>query len=213
MTQQELCDRANIVDQHIPSAFWPTVPRLVLWSAFNAGMARAGVGLVAKLATTTGWDELQTVLGLDNYEATEAGALSLTAATVTTSIDLAASAALRLAGAVPPGSREFSMATFTSNKKVLAEHPLTPALGTWATAVSSSPEWDLLKKSRDQAVHRTATRLMYGVSVPPLLSSGVIIDWKGHPIDVLVHSFSTFGEATFGNFCDAVLSDFPQALY
>ena len=60
MTQQELCDRTNIVDQHIPSAFWPTVPRLVLWSAFNAGMARAGVGLVAKLATTTGWDELQT---------------------------------------------------------------------------------------------------------------------------------------------------------
>jgi hypothetical protein len=47
MTQQELCDGANIVDQHIPSAFWPTVPRLVLWSAFNAGMARAGVGLVA----------------------------------------------------------------------------------------------------------------------------------------------------------------------
>ena len=77
------CDRANIVNQHIPSAFWPTVPRLVLWSAFNAGMARTGVGLVTKLATTTGWDELQTVLGLDNYEATEAGALSLTAATVT----------------------------------------------------------------------------------------------------------------------------------
>jgi hypothetical protein len=77
------------------------------------------------------------------------------------------------------GSREFSMATVTSNKKALAEHPLTPALGTWATAVSSSPEWDLLKKCRDQAVHRTASRIMYGVSLPPLLSSEVIIDWKG----------------------------------
>ena len=64
-------------------------------------MARTGVGLVSKLATTTGWEELQTVLGLDSYGVTEAGALSLTAAQVTTSIDLAAAAALRLAGARP----------------------------------------------------------------------------------------------------------------
>jgi hypothetical protein len=212
VTQQQLCDRAGVVDKHIPSAFMPAASQLVSWSAFNAGMAKMGVGLVTKLATRSGWDELQAVLGLDNYDATEAGALSLTAAAVTTSIDLAAAAALRLAGAVPPsGDWEFSMTTFTSNKKLLAAHPLTPALGTWATAVSGSPERDLLKKCRNQAVHRTASRIVYGTTrAAPLPSSEVNINGTHHPIDVLVKRFSDFGETTFGKFCDAVLTDFSK---
>jgi hypothetical protein len=178
-------------------------------------MAKAGVGLVGRLATKAGWDELQTVLGLDNYDASEAGALSLTAAAVTISIDLAASAALRLAGAVRSGSWEFSMSTFTSNdrrdKQLVAAHPLTPAVGSWATAVRGSAEWDLLKKCRNQAVHSTVSRIVYGTSGATVLpSSEVNIDGKHHPIDVLVHMFSAFGETTFGKFCDAVLTDFPK---
>jgi hypothetical protein len=218
MTQQELCDRAGLVDKHIPSAFMPAASQLVSWSAFNAGMAMMGVGLVTKLATTTGWGELQAVLGLDNHGATEAGALSLTAAAVTTSIDLAAAAALRLAGAVPPpGDWEFSMSTFTSTKRrhkqLVAAHPLSSALGTWATTVRSSAEWDLLKKCRNQAVHRMASRIVYGTTRPAMpLSSEVNIDGTHHPIDVLVNRFSGFGETTFGDFCDAVLSDFPRAV-
>jgi hypothetical protein len=120
------------------------ISALISWSAFNAGMARMGIGLVNKLATTKGWEELQTVLGLDSYGVTEAGALSLTAAQVTTSGDLAAAAALRLAGARPE-SREFSMSTFTDRRSrdLVAAHPLTAALDTWATGVRASPEWDL----------------------------------------------------------------------
>jgi hypothetical protein len=218
MTQQELCDRAGLVDKHIPSAFMPATSQLVSWSAFNSSMAMMGVGLVTKLATTTGWGELQAVLGLDNHGATEAGALSLTAAAVTTSIDLAAAAALRLAGAAPPpGDWEFSMSTFTStnrhHKQLVAAHPLSPALGTWATTVRSSAEWDLLKKCRNQAVHRTASRIIYGTTRPAMPpSSEVNIDGTHHPIDVLVNRFSTFGETRFGDFCDAVLSDFPRAV-
>ena len=211
MTQQQLLNRAGVVDKHIPSAYWPTVSALVSWSAFNAGMARTGVGLVGQLATPAGWGELQRALGLDSYDATEAGALSLTSAAVATSIDLAAAAALRLAGAVPPpGGWEFSMTTLTSNKKLLAAHPLTPSLGTWATTVSSSPEWDLLKKCRNQMVHRTVSRIVYGTSgATRLPSSEVKIDGNDHSIDVLVHAFSAFGETTFEKFCDAVLADFP----
>jgi hypothetical protein len=212
VTQQQLLDRAAVVDKHIPSAFWPPVSALVSWSAFNAGMAKTGVGLVAKLATKGGWDDLRSLLGVDSYDATEAGALSLTAAAVTTSIDLAAAAALRLAGAKPSGSQEFSMTTFTSNKKLLAAHPLSPALNSWATAVRGSAEWNLLKKCRNQVVHSMVPRsVVYGSSgAARLPSSEVKIDGKDHPMDVLVQTFSAFGETTFGKFCDAVLIDFPN---
>lgn len=212
MTQQQLCNRAAVVDKHIPSASWPLVSALVSWSAFNAGMARTGVGLVDKLATQAGWNELQTILGLDNYDATEAGALSLTATAVATSIDLAAAAALRLAGAVPSRSPEFSMSTFTDrrDRQRVASHPLPPTLDTWATSIRSSAEWDLLKNCRDQAVHRTASRVVYGTTLSALPSSEVSVDGRNYPIDGLVLRFSAFGEATFAKFCDAVLADFPN---
>jgi hypothetical protein len=185
------------------------VSALISWSAFNAGMAKTGVGLVDKLATTTGWEELQTVLGLDSWGVTEAGALSLTATQVTASIDLAAAAALRLAGAVPlSDSQEFSMSMTTDRR--YRKHPLTEALDTWATDVRHSPEWDLLKKCRNQIVHRTTNRNVYLTTRPPLPSSEVAIDGKLHAIDVLVHTFSDFGEATFYKFCDAVQSDFSE---
>jgi hypothetical protein len=79
VTQQEIFDRTVQVEQHIkhlPLEARLPISALISWSAFNAGMARTGVGLVSKLATTTGWEELQTVLGLDSYGVTEAGALS-----------------------------------------------------------------------------------------------------------------------------------------
>jgi hypothetical protein len=38
----------------------------------------------------------------------------------------------------------------------------------------------------------------------------VRIDGKDDPIDVLVQTFSAFGETTFGRFSDAVLVDFPN---
>lgn len=82
MTQTEIFNRTVEVDghiRHVPSARRMPVSALISWSAFNAGMARTGVGLVNKLATTTGWEELQTVLGLDSCGVTEAGAPSLTA--------------------------------------------------------------------------------------------------------------------------------------
>jgi hypothetical protein len=218
VTQQEIFDRTVEVERHIkhlPAEARIPISALISWSAFNAGMARTGVGLVSKLATTTGWEELQTVLGLDSYGVTEAGALSLTAAQVTTSIDLAAAAALRLAGARPE-SREFSMSTFTStdrrDRKLVAAHPLTAALDTWATAVRASPEWDLLKKCRNQLVHRTTPRHVYLTTrrPGPLPSSEVAIDGRNHAIDALVHEFSAFGEARFDQFCDAAQTDFPD---
>jgi hypothetical protein len=214
--QQEIFDRTVQVEQHLkhlPAEARLPISALISWSAFNAGMARTGVGLVTKLATTTGWEELQTVLGLDSYGVTEAGALSLTAAQVTTSIDLAAAAALRLAGARPE-SREFSMSTFTDrrSKGLVAAHPLTPALDTWARGVRASPEWDLLKKCRNQLVHSTTPRHVYLTTQRPgpLPSSEVAIDDRNHAIDALVHKFSAFGEARFGQFCDAVQTDFPD---
>ena len=217
MIQQQLLHRAVVVDKHIPSAFWPTASALVSWSAFNAGMARTGVGLAGQLATAMGWGELQRVLGLDSYDATEAGALSLTAAAVTTSIDLAAAAALRLAGAgPPPGGWEFSMTTLTSKKaskkKLVAAHPLTRTIDGWASGVRSSPEWDLLKKCRNQVVHNIVPRsVVYSSSGAAWLHlSEVKIDGKDHHIDALVQTFSAFGETTFEKFCDAVLADFPQ---
>ena len=216
MTQQQLLARAGVVDKYIPAAFWPTASRLVSWSAFNAGIAKMGVGLVGQLATTAGWGELQRVLSLDSYDATEAGALSLTAAAVTTSIDLAAAAALRLAGAVPwAADWEFAMSTFTSknprDKQTVAAHPLTTALDGWARSVRSSPDWDLLKKCRNQMVHSTVSRVVYGTTGGTRLPlSEVKIDGNDHHIDVLVHTFSAFGETTFGKFCDAVLADFPK---
>lgn len=198
MSQTEIFNRSAEVERHIkhiPSVRRMPVSALISWSAFNAGMARTGVGLVDKLATTTGWEELQTVLGLDSWGVTEAGALSLTATQVTTSIDLAAAAALRLAGAVPSSdSQEFSMNMTTDRryKKVVAEHPLTEALDTWATDVRHSPEWDLLKKCRNQIVQRTTNRNVYLTTrrPAPLPSSEVAIDGKLHAIDVLVHTFS-----------------------
>jgi hypothetical protein len=69
MTQQELCDRAGLVDKHIPSAFMPAASQLVSWSAFNASMAMMGVGLVTKLATTTGWGGPLVQLGLRPHQA------------------------------------------------------------------------------------------------------------------------------------------------
>jgi len=216
VTQQEIFDRTVQIERHIkhiPSEARMPISALMSWSAFNAGMARMGVGLVNKLATTTGWEELQTVLGLDSYGVTEAGALSLTAAQVTTSIDLAAAAALRLAGARPEG-RELSMSTFTDRRSrdLVAAHPLTAALDTWATGVRASPEWDLLKKCRNQLVHSTTPRHIYLTTrrPGPLPSSEVAIDGRNHAIDALVHKFSAFGEATFGQFCDAVQTDFPD---
>jgi hypothetical protein len=216
VTQREIFDRTVEVERHIkhiPSEARMPISALISWSAFNAGMARTGVALVNKLATTTGWEELQTVLGLDSYSVTEAGALSLTAAQVTTSIDLAAAAALRLAGARPE-SREFSMSTFTDRRSrdLVAAHPLTAALDTWATGVEASPEWDLLKKCRNQLVHSTTPRHVYLTTrrPGPLPSSEVAIDGRNHAIDALVHRFSAFGEATFGQFCDAVQTDFPD---
>ena len=216
MTQQEIFDRTVEVERHIkhiPSEARMSISALISWSAFNAGMARTGVGLVDKLATTTGWEELQTVLGLDSYGVTEAGALSLTAAQVTTSIDLAAAAALRLAGARPK-VQEFSMSTFTDrrSRNLVAAHPLTAALDTWATDVRASPEWDLLKKCRNKLVHSTTPRHVYLTTrrSGPLPSSEVVIDGRSHAIDALVHRFSAFGETTFGQFCDAVQTDFPD---
>lgn len=44
----------------------------------------------------------------------------------------------------------------------------------------------------------------------PLPSSEVAIDGKSYAVDVLVHKFSAFGETTFGEFYDAVLTDFPS---
>jgi hypothetical protein len=216
VSQQEIFDRTVELEQHIkhlpPEARLP-ISALISWSAFNAGMARTGVGLVSKLATTAGWEELQTVLGLDSYGVTEAGALSLTAAQVTTSIDLAAAAALRLAGARPEG-REFSMSTFTDRRSrgLVVAHPLTAALDTWARGVRASPEWDLLKKCRNQLVHSTTPRHVYLTTrrPGPLPSSEVAIDGRNHAIDALVRKFSAFGEATFGQFCDAVQTDFPD---
>jgi hypothetical protein len=184
MSQQQLLNRAGDANTHIPSALQTPVSGLISWSAFNAGMAKTGVGLVDELATKSGWDKLQATLGLDSYDATEAGTLSLTAAAVTTSIDLAAAAGLRLAGAVPsdqpfrdrryrrflarcpalrrwfpvrsakPGAWEFSMSTLRDRRyrRFLAEH--CPALGRWVATVRRSPEWDLLKKCRNQVVHR-----------------------------------------------------------
>lgn len=242
MNQQQLLDRAIAVDKHIPSAVHMPVSGLTFWSAANAGMAKTGVGLVGKLATKPGWDELQTVLGPDSYDATEAGALSLTAAAVTTSIDLAAAAALRLAGALPSGepfrerryrqllarwsvlSRslpprrgkagvwEFSMSTLGNRRYRRLLRTRCPALGGWVTGVRGSAEWDLLKKCRNQVVHSTVPRsVVYGSSgAARLPSSEVKIDGKDHPIDVLVQTFSAFGETTFGRFSDAVLVDFPN---
>jgi hypothetical protein len=218
VTQTEIFDRTVQVERHIghiPSARRIPINALIEWSAFNAGMARTGVGLINKLATITGWEEIQTVLGLDNYSVTEAGALSLTAAQVTTSIDLAAAAALRLAGALPPDSREFSMSTFTStarrSRELVAEYHVTGALDTWARGVRRSSEWDLLKKCRNQIVHRTMRRYVYLTTRRdmPLPSSEVAIDGRYHAIDVLVRKFSDFGEKTFHEFCDAVQTDFP----
>lgn len=242
MTQQQLFDRAVVVDKHIPRAYWPTVSVLVSWSAFNAGMARTGVGLVGQLATPAGWGQLQGILGLDSYDATEAGALSLTAAAVTTSIDLAAAAALRLAGALPSGEPfrerryrqllarwsvlrrwlpphpgnsgtwEFSMRTLGDRRyrRLLRTH--CPTLGRWAANVRGSHEWALLKKCRDQVVHHEVPRpVIYGTSgAAQLPSSEVRIAGKDHPIDVLVRTFSVFGEITFERFCDALLVDFPR---
>jgi hypothetical protein len=84
MSQQQLLNRAGDANTHIPSALQTPVSGLISWSAFNAGMAKTGVGLVDELATKSGWDKLQATLGLDSYDATEAGTLSLTAAAVTT---------------------------------------------------------------------------------------------------------------------------------
>jgi hypothetical protein len=38
----------------------------------------------------------------------------------------------------------------------------------------------------------------------------VAIDGRHHAIDALVHRFSAFSEARFGQFCDAVQTDFPD---
>jgi hypothetical protein len=46
VTQQQLCDRTGVVDKHIPFAFLSAASQLVSWSAFSAGMAKMGVGLV-----------------------------------------------------------------------------------------------------------------------------------------------------------------------
>jgi hypothetical protein len=216
VTQTEIFDRTVQVDRHIkhiPSPRRIPISGLIAWSAFNVGMARTGVGLVNKLATITGWEELQIVLSLDNYSVTEAGALSLTAAQVTTSIDLAAAATLRLAGALPEGSWEFSMSTFADRgyRERVAAH--TEALDAWATGVRTSPEWDLLKKCRNQLVHRTMPpRHVYLTTRRdrPLQSSELAIDGRYHAIDVLVGKFSDFGERTFHEFCDAVQTDFPE---
>jgi hypothetical protein len=106
------------------------------------------------------------------------------------------------------------MSTFTDRRyrKVVAEHPLTEALDTWATDVRHSPEWDLLKKCRNQIVHRTTNRNVYLTTrrPAPLPSSEVAIDGKLLAIEVLVREFSDFGEATFHRFCDAVQSDFRE---
>jgi hypothetical protein len=178
VSQQEIFDRTVELEQHIkhlpPEARLP-ISALISWSAFNAGMARTGVGLVSKLATTAGWEELQTVLGLDSYGVTEAGALSLTAAQVTTSIDLAAAAALRLAGARPEG-REFSMSTFSDRRSrgLVVAHPLTAALDTWARGVRASPEWDLLKKCRNQIVHRKTNQENQSQRLPHHSAAGAV---------------------------------------
>jgi hypothetical protein len=217
-TQQQLFELVSTVaNNHVPSAMNPPVGSLVTWAAFNVGMARTGVGIVQSLATADGWTDLQRVLGLDSYDVTEAGALSMTAATVTTSIDLAAAAAFRLAGAVPKDdSHEFAMSSFSSTNKYLkdqvATHPLPLALRRWKEGVLLSIEWQLLKQCRNQLIHKNLPPRHIFASFGPnprMSSTEVTINGTKYPIDGLVSRFSAFGEKNLNEFCAAVIADFP----
>ena len=214
VTQQQSFDRAFTIDKNIPSSVSATVGPLIGWAAFNVGMARTGVGLVDNLVTQEGWADLRQVLGLDSHSTTEAGALSLTAAAVTTSIDLSAAAALRLAGAALSNDFEFSMSSFDSRsyrdvKDQLKAHPLSPALMMWKDKTRASQEWHLLKDCRNKLVHRAIPKRVNLSNTPDIPASEVMIHGSDYPIDVLVRRFTTFGETTFDRFCDAVVLDFP----
>lgn len=189
-TQQETFDRGCEATRHVPEAVAPVVGPLIAWAAFNVGMARTGIGLVDKLATSQGWAELQQLLGLDGKTISELGALGSTSAAILSSIDLSAAACLRLAEVVSPAKQEFSMGSFENEwvKAQLARRPLSLNLQAWKKDLKSQNTWQLLKNCRDELVHRNPPQVNYAGTdeEAQLQSSEVVLKGVNHRIFDLV---------------------------
>lgn len=138
-TQQDILNWSQTANLHVQSAqpgLAPVVQPLIGWAAFHVASARVGQGILASLASPQGWTDLQSLLCVDAYDVTEAGALGLTAAAVSTSINLAAAAALRLAGA-KPSNRNYEFDAADHSGKAAAAVTLSPALAGWWNGVGA----------------------------------------------------------------------------
>jgi hypothetical protein len=93
MDGQQLLDRANALDPVLQQRN-PVRGRdgssLLFWAALNLGTARLGRAIIRKLPRPGGLDEVQRLLGAEPFDVFEAGALSITARSVVTAMDLCA---------------------------------------------------------------------------------------------------------------------------
>lgn len=212
-TQQEIFAKACSISEHLPPAIRDEVEPLIGWAAYNVGMARTGIGVIESVATPQGWSQLEALLDLDTRVITEIGALCSTAAVAMTSLDLTAAATLRLWGLRPAGSREFDMGSLQDGavKDQLKTIKLTSSLDAWKRETLGSNDWALLKRCRDQVVHRNPKQNVFAHAGPVdrYRSTEVIIGRRDHPVGDLVRQFAAFGERRLFAFCDAVAADFP----
>jgi hypothetical protein len=182
---------------------------LMTWAAMNLGTAQLGRGLMDRIATSEGVEEVRRLLGDQLFQVLEVSAFSTSARSVVTALDLCAAALYRMSGLpARKGGKEADVSYWTAQRITASQ--LEPEQKTWLTSLQTSCEWQFLEPVRHGVTHRyfrTSVYLSTG-GVGPIIND-VWIDGTTYSMDGLVRRFFLFGEDQFRSFCDGLRSAYP----
>jgi hypothetical protein len=185
------------------------VSPLVAWAAHHLGGGLASLSIIEGMRTADGWHQLAESLGIGDFDTLEALAVTISATSTISALDLCSAAAFRLGGGTSPrADEEADLGTWKKERNLKGIH-LGDALREWIRRTLAAGTYGVLETARNQVVHRAtprSVRVIVGEHRQP--TSTYRIGEEELPADEAVETFTSFGHDRFDAYVAAIAADY-----